>query len=528
MTSTSAVELGRIAAAAAADGDPIVEGATLFELAQYTWNASAPGLDEVIDRALQVLPPEPPSVERARMEIRRANRLRLRGENEEAAVLLRRAADTARALGDPGVEADARSTLGYDRAVFGDEAALAEIYAALALAADADAGEVATKIIVNLSNTLVFMGRFEEAAQLGIDGVSTAERYGLMALHGILLQGNGLEALEPLGRWDEAQTIVDDIVRRHGGDSVHRWASALVGWGQIEIHRGGYDRAARLYQRGFELRSSGYYSGDLGQLGGGLIELAAVGAVPPVTIDLVDSWFEMLPANEASWAARLAAVAAKHLVPPATSVDHRSVADAVEGWIDHVRRLADASTNACLPCWSVARAGSGRAWCSTRRSLASSVVAPGVGWDDLGCPYFAAQARYRQADATLDGRRWSRRRGASCRRRRCSASHCGPPSDFGPNLSATMCSIWPPGPACGWRTQSHIKAPEPSDPLPFGLTTRELEVLRLMIEGRSNGEIGAQLFVSRKTASVHVSNILRKLGATNRIEATAIARRHQI
>jgi DNA-binding NarL/FixJ family response regulator len=74
----------------------------------------------------------------------------------------------------------------------------------------------------------------------------------------------------------------------------------------------------------------------------------------------------------------------------------------------------------------------------------------------------------------------------------------------------------------------HVKAPEPSDPLPFGLTTREFEVLRLVIEGRSNGEIGAQLFVSRKTASVHVSNILRKLGATNRIEAAAIARRHQI
>ena len=61
---------------------------------------------------------------------------------------------------------------------------------------------------------------------------------------------------------------------------MHRWASALVGWGQIEIHRGGYDRAAPLYQRGFELRSSGYYAGDLGQLGGGLIELAAGGSGP--------------------------------------------------------------------------------------------------------------------------------------------------------------------------------------------------------------------------------------------------------
>ena len=371
------------------------------------------------------------------MEIRRANRLRLRGENEEAAVLLRRAADTARALGDPGVEADARSTLGYDRAVFGDEAALAEIYEALALATDADAGEVATKIMVNLSNTLVFMGRFEEAAQLGIDGVSTAERYGLLALHGMLLQGNGLEALEPLGRWDEAQTIVEDIVRRNGGDSVHRWASALVGWGQIEIHRGDYDSAAPLYQRGFELRSSGYYSGDLGQLGGGLIELAAVGAVPPVTLDLVDSWFEVLPANEALWAARLAAVAAKHLVPPPTSVDHRSVADTVEGWIDHVRRLADDEFQrvpAVLGC--VARAGPGRAWCSTRRSLARGVVAPGVRVGRARMPVLRGAGPLSPGRCRADGRRWSRRRGASCRGgvarrriadRRATSSRTSPP-----------------------------------------------------------------------------------------------------
>jgi DNA-binding NarL/FixJ family response regulator len=58
------------------------------------------------------------------------------------------------------------------------------------------------------------------------------------------------------------------------------------------------------------------------------------------------------------------------------------------------------------------------------------------------------------------------------------------------------------------------------------LTHREHEVLRLIADGYSNGEIGACLFVSRKTASVHVSNILRKLGASNRIEAAAIARRH--
>ena len=56
-----------------------------------------------------------------------------------------------------------------------------------------------------------------------------------------------------------------------------------------------------------------------------------------------------------------------------------------------------------------------------------------------------------------------------------------------------------------------------------GLTAREVEVLRLVAAGRSNGEIGATLFISTKTASVHVSNILAKLGVSSRGEAAAVA-----
>ena len=56
------------------------------------------------------------------------------------------------------------------------------------------------------------------------------------------------------------------------------------------------------------------------------------------------------------------------------------------------------------------------------------------------------------------------------------------------------------------------------------LTAREAEVLGLLAQGRSNGEIGRALFISTKTASVHVSNILAKLGASSRGEAVALAR----
>jgi DNA-binding CsgD family transcriptional regulator len=60
------------------------------------------------------------------------------------------------------------------------------------------------------------------------------------------------------------------------------------------------------------------------------------------------------------------------------------------------------------------------------------------------------------------------------------------------------------------------------------LTTRELEVLRLLAAGRSNKDIGATLFISAKTASLHVSNIMAKLGAASRIEAAAIAHQQGI
>ena len=59
----------------------------------------------------------------------------------------------------------------------------------------------------------------------------------------------------------------------------------------------------------------------------------------------------------------------------------------------------------------------------------------------------------------------------------------------------------------------------------LGLTRREREVLRLLASGRSNRQIGEQLFMAESTAGVHVSNILTKLGVTRRSEAAVVAHR---
>jgi DNA-binding NarL/FixJ family response regulator len=80
------------------------------------------------------------------------------------------------------------------------------------------------------------------------------------------------------------------------------------------------------------------------------------------------------------------------------------------------------------------------------------------------------------------------------------------------------------------RTRVSIEAPtrvvlDESSAERLGLTPREKDVLALVAAGRTNRQIGEELYVSDKTASVHVSNILRKLGVNSRVDAAAVAQR---
>jgi DNA-binding NarL/FixJ family response regulator len=72
-----------------------------------------------------------------------------------------------------------------------------------------------------------------------------------------------------------------------------------------------------------------------------------------------------------------------------------------------------------------------------------------------------------------------------------------------------------------------VKATAPSarQETTAGLTKRELEVLELLTAGLSNRQIGEHLFISARTAGIHVSNILAKLMVTTRLEAVAWAHR---
>ena len=71
-----------------------------------------------------------------------------------------------------------------------------------------------------------------------------------------------------------------------------------------------------------------------------------------------------------------------------------------------------------------------------------------------------------------------------------------------------------------------VASAAPSAEEPFGLTPRERQVLALVARGATNREIGAELYMAEKTASVHVSRILAKLDVRSRTEAAAVAHRN--
>jgi DNA-binding CsgD family transcriptional regulator len=149
--------------------------------------------------------------------------------------------------------------------------------------------------------------------------------------------------------------------------------------------------------------------------------------------------------------------------------------------------------------------------------------AAAAAWEALSRPHRAAYARWRQAEALL-ARPYGRAPAAEILRAaaRQAAQHLP--------LSAAISEL-------ARRARIDVAEPDaaepdaaerPEDAAPagaFGLTDREHAVLRLLGQGRTNAQIGKTLFISTKTASVHVSNILRKLGVATRVEAAAVAAR---
>ena len=142
-------------------------------------------------------------------------------------------------------------------------------------------------------------------------------------------------------------------------------------------------------------------------------------------------------------------------------------------------------------------------------------------WGRLGQPYRAAYAGFRQAEALL-----------AAGDRDTAAMVLGRAAEITGRLGARPLDAEVQALARRARLDlaphAAVAAPASGASTPaeqLGLTPREVEVLALVAAGRSNRQIAQALFISPKTASVHVSNILAKLGVAGRVEAAAIAHR---
>jgi DNA-binding CsgD family transcriptional regulator len=141
-------------------------------------------------------------------------------------------------------------------------------------------------------------------------------------------------------------------------------------------------------------------------------------------------------------------------------------------------------------------------------------------WQDLRCPHRAAYAWWRQAQAQLDAGHPPTVAAAALRAASAAADGHQPLLAQVRTLADRARIPLQPSAA------TDRKAPPLAEtPAPYGLTGRELAVLRLVAAGRTNAQIGAELFISPRTAGVHVTNILRKLGVANRVQAAALAER---
>jgi DNA-binding CsgD family transcriptional regulator len=147
--------------------------------------------------------------------------------------------------------------------------------------------------------------------------------------------------------------------------------------------------------------------------------------------------------------------------------------------------------------------------------------ATAVAWERLAYPFEAAYARFRHAEALL----------ASGPRRKQAESVLRPAHQTAVALGATPLrrEIDLLAQRGRLRLEDQVDTaqphPAPTPVASLGLTRRETEVLALLAEGRTNRQIGQALFITEKTASLHVSHILAKLGVAGRGEAAAVAHR---
>jgi len=423
----------------------------------------------------------------------------------------------AREAGDEVNEAAALLTLAMFQAGAGQQAGAGSgpvelIAQARAMAVRAGAHSQVAKAAVNSSHLLEGAGEHELALEAARRGITGQDEGYIGPASRSLLVINQMEPLFALGRWDEALEVAS-VVREFQFTSLplHRSTLAVLA-GYIALARGQTGPAAEAAAEATGLlRGSPFV--DEYQLPLGVLEIALRLATdgPAAALETASRAIEgyELSGGSPRYAWPLLAEAAGVCLAAARDERLRDETAALAG---RLRTIAEK-----LETFGPAQQAGRLTFAAADVQLSGGPAAGALdAWDEAAAawaavsePYPRAQALRHAAEAALAG---GDRDGAGDRLRLAAALADGlgaEPLIREITLVARRARI----------VLDHASA-GPGD---FGLTGREREVLRLVAAGRSNRDIAGELFISPKTASVHVSNILGKLGAASRGEAAAKA-----
>jgi DNA-binding CsgD family transcriptional regulator/tetratricopeptide (TPR) repeat protein len=476
--------------------------------------------------AAEMIPADPPSVELARVLALQARCLLLMARFHDAADLAQEAIAVARGADARAEEGHALDTYGMCLGLFGDlDGGIAAVRDALTIAEELGIPDNLNLGYTHLSLLLLIAGRLEAAAGVALDGAAMGEALGGIRLNGAAV--NSAQALISLGRTDEALALLQDLGDLVGNCKISPPLLRLA----IAVRRGDHDLAAELAPQ-LETLTEGLVEIDFrGVFQAIVAELALNEGRPEDAQRSIDTALAMAAGSENPYQVELSALALRTI---ADGIDDARVRTKRPD-VDKARLLATERLGAVdefveRPDSDVMSLPAVVAWRATARAEHSRLYEPdaelwadaAVLWDELSQPYESAYCRWREADALLHGR-GGRPRATQClQEARRLATQMGAGSlvvRIERLAQRARLTLTDTDPDDGTQPLSERVAED------LDITPREVEVLDQLARGRTDRQIADQLFISRKTASVHVSNILGKLGVSSRGEAAAVAHR---
>ena len=516
-----------------AEAEPVRAALQRERLGRYLWVSAYSGESlAAYQEAVELMPAEPPTAELARVLSALAQIQMLRGYPEESRNSCLRAIEVARAAGARAGEGHALNTLGTNVAHLGDrKAGIESLVEAKEIAEELEWIDEIGRCWVNLSEEVGWDGRLAEGVAMTLQGVEAMRELGAGAYRRYLETEAALRMVW-MGRLDEAA----ELIRAVRAASPKGLSAAQLGGGEADLAmaRGDLEAATtslRGARSGVGLTRDSMFFGPVAGLE---VELALVQGDPETAIELLELALGEMSGREYEFSvARLYARGVSAYADLAERAragsDEEQARIAADGAVGTLARFRSVLEPTHYP------EGEPVPMALAYADVAAAEVTRAAGtpdpdawgraagaWSGLSFVLERAYAEWRQAEAILaaggDRDRATELAGTAA----LTAVSCGA-GGLADRVQgfARAARLRLPGAAADSEERSTID-PELER---LGLTARELEVLALVVEGRTNREIGETLFIAEKTASVHVSRILGKLGVRSRVEAATMAQR---